>query len=74
MKFKLTDFLIPVAGPINAFYRVREESEQNLQRALSKEISNREFIRNEWLYTSYVFLSGAVSTVGLAYLLDKIVR
>ncbi|VVB77604.1 Uncharacterised protein [uncultured archaeon] len=73
MKRSITDFLVPIYGPINAFLKVSEESKKNLERALANEISNREFMLNEIDYTSYVVLSSTVSTLELIYLVNKIV-
>ncbi len=72
MERDIRDFLIPIFGPLNAFYKTNRDSKQNLQKVISREISDKEFRRTELMNTSYVLLSGATSTFGLCYVVYDI--
>lgn len=74
MKPSIADFLIPLYGPINAFINVEQESERNLERALSGEISNKKFILNELNGTAYVTVCCAVNMLELYYFFERIIK
>lgn len=67
MEKDIRDFLVPILGPLNAFYKANKESKINLERALSGKMQSREFKKTELINTAYVLSSGAASTVLLYY-------